>query len=725
MVDPGYRAELLSGGEFLICNVRQDRRKSVCQAVPDEAQGAASPTSSIQAHPDLKNSTDVEETGINPEEALAKLGDADTEDRVRSQAAKFGFDSVSSDELAQIPPDVIELVTESMAREGVFIPVRHDGNVVYVAIHDPNEFDVLDKLTFVLNREVRPLLASEQQIREAIDHHYGQGSMESVESILVEFDEAAIASSDNESPENTSQTQPDLRVANPVLLEIFNNLFASIAEQMGVTLQQTSCSTNVKERLDFSCAIFSPKGELVVNAPHIPVHLGAMGETVKRIIADNPTMSPGDVFVTNDPYRGGSHLPDVTVITPVHHGASGKLQFFTASRAHHAEIGGIVPGSMPPFSKNLGEEGVLIRNFKLVDKDESRETELRELLTSGTYPTRSVEDNISDVTAQVAANNLGVKLLNDLIDRYSLEVVQAYMSHIQSAAATKMRMALSRRPDGDYRFTDHLDDGSPISVNVRITGEQAVVDFTGTGPVLSTNLNANRAITTAAVLYVFRCLIDEDIPLNAGVLEPVEIIIPECLLNPPEQEDPSQSAAVVGGNVETSQRVVDTLLGALGLAAASQGTMNNLTFGDESFGYYETICGGSGATSFQAGADAVHTHMTNTRLTDVEIIERRYPVRVDEFSIRTGSGGEGEHRRGDGIVRKLRFLRPLKVSMLSERRGDFRPFGLGNGGEGTTGRNQLLREGEPPHNLSGKFGIEVRPNDVLVIESPGGGGYSP
>jgi 5-oxoprolinase (ATP-hydrolysing) len=456
--------------------------------------------------------------------------------------------------------------------------------------------------------------------------------------------------------------------ADPVMLEIFNNLFASIAEQMGITLQHTSFSTNVKERLDFSCAIFSPTGDLVVNAPHIPVHLGAMSETVKRTIADNPQIAPGDVFVTNDPNRGGSHLPDVTVITPVHHERTKELLFFTASRAHHAEIGGIVPGSMPPFSRNLAEEGVLIRNFKLVDAGRSREAELRELLLSGPWPTRSVRDNLADVSAQVAANNTGVLRLRELVERYSLPVVQAYMQHIQDAAERKMRLALGAIPDGVYRFCDHLDAGSPIAVTITIAGDGATVDFTGTGPVILApevgseqdketrrqadkenvadaasvggyNLNANRAIVTAAVLYVFRCLINEDIPLNSGVLAPVKIVLPECLLNPPEHDDPAKCAAIVGGNVETSQRVVDVLLGALGVAAASQGTMNNLTFGDDTFGYYETICGGSGATRDSDGADAVHTHMTNTRLTDPEVIERRYPVRLLEFSIRRGSGG--------------------------------------------------------------------------------------
>ena len=347
--------------------------------------------------------------------------------------------------------------------------------------------------------------------------------------------------------------------ADPVMLEIFNNQFAAIAEQMGITLRNTSTSVNVKERLDFSFALFTPTGDLVVNAPHIPVHLGAMAETVRQVIAANPSLAPGDVFVTNDPYRGGSHLPDVTVVTPVH-GPAGRLLFFTASRAHHAELGGITPGSMPPFSRNLAEEGVLISNFKLVAAGTPRDGELRSLLTSGPYPTRSVDANLADIAAQVAANHQGAVDLARLVDRYTLEVVAAYMRHIQAAAEQKVRRALSRLPRGTSRFVDHLDDGTPIAVAVTIDGEQATIDFSGTGPVSAGNLNANRAITTAAVMYVLRALVDEDIPLNQGVLAPVSIVIPEGLLNPPSAARPEACPAVVGGNVETSQRVVDVLL---------------------------------------------------------------------------------------------------------------------------------------------------------------------
>lgn len=548
-----------------------------------------------------------------------------------------------------------------------------------------------------------------------------------------------------------TSTCPQTRVVDPVQLELFHHTFTSIAEQMGVTLQQTSVSTNVKERLDFSCAIFDPQGGLVVNAPHIPVHLGAMSETVRCVLRDNPDLKPGDVIVTNDPYRGGSHLPDVTVVTPVHEARTGELLFFTASRAHHAEIGGIVPGSMPPFSKNLGEEGVLIRNFRLVAEGVSRESELEELLRSGPYPSRAVNDNLADIRAQVAANHLGARLLLKLVAERGQETVQAYMGHLQRAAAAAMRRALADLPDGEYRFVDHLDDGSPLAATVTIAGETACIDFTGTGPVLPTNLNANRAIVTAAVMYSLRCLIgvhaekqaqhresqaaspptvswrsnlDSQLPLNGGVLEPIEIVLPECLLNPPEHDDPARCPAMVGGNVETSQRIVDVLLGALGLAAASQGTMNNFSFGDGSFGYYETICGGAGATPDADGADAVHTHMTNTRLTDPEVFERRYPVRLWEFSIRHGSGGRGRYRGGNGVVRKVEFLKPVQVSLLTERRGPFPPYGLEGGQPGQLGKNTLLRVGErQEHDLGGKAVWLAEAGDILTITTPGGGGY--
>ena len=521
----------------------------------------------------------------------------------------------------------------------------------------------------------------------------------------------------------------------PVLLEVFNNQFVSIAEQMGETLRRTSTSTNVRERLDFSCALFDQRGRLVVNAPHVPVHLGAMGETVRAIMADHPDMRPGDVFVTNDPYRGGSHLPDVTVVTPVFAGrppnpnrqlnvdrTKDTPSFYVANRAHHAEIGGIVPGSMPPFSGTLADEGVLIHSRKLVDAGQSCEGELRQVLVAGPYPSRAVDDNLADLAAQTAANECGVRLLGTLVEQHSADVVLAYMRHIQTTAAKKMSNCLQQLEDRSYSFHDHLDDGTRICVTITVDDDTAVVDFSGTDGVHPGNLNANRAITTAAVLYSFRCLLNEDVPLNAGVLEPVDIIIPDGLLSPPAGATPEESPAMVGGNVETSQRIVDVLLGALGLAAASQGTMNNLTFGDTTFGYYETICGGAGATSMANGADAVHTHMTNTRLTDPEVLEQRYPVRLRRFSIRRGSGGAGRFRGGDGIIRELEFLKPLRVSMLSQRRGRNAPYGLDGGESGQAGHNSIS-QGRDFADHDGCFSTAVRIGTVLMVETPGGGGF--
>ncbi|HVN85315.1 MAG TPA: hydantoinase B/oxoprolinase family protein [Candidatus Binatia bacterium] len=519
--------------------------------------------------------------------------------------------------------------------------------------------------------------------------------------------------------------------ADPITLELFNNRFTAIAEQMGVTLQRASLSTNVKERLDFSCAIFTETGDLVVNAPHIPVHLGAMSDCVKHLIDAVPDLRPGDVLITNDPYRGGSHLPDVTVVTPVF--AAERIIFFTASRAHHAEIGGIVPGSMPPFARTLAEEGIVLRHFRLVQGERSSEAALRARLAAGPYPSRAVDDNIADINAQVAANQTGVRQLMELVDRYGLATVSAYMRHMQALAEAKMRAALRTLSEGEYAFSDALDDGSPIAVTISIRhgdrGGAATIDFRGTGAVIDGNLNANVAIVKSAVLYCFRCLIqatlDErvDIPLNAGVLAPLTVIVPpNCLLNPPADPDPAHCAAVGGGNVETSQRIVDVIFGALKTVAASQGTMNNLTFGNARFGYYETIGGGAGAGPDFGGADAVHTHMTNTRLTDPEVLEARYPVRVRRFAIRRGSGGNGRQRGGDGIVREIEFRAALELSLLTGRRTSS-PYGVAGGEPGAPGHNRLRRADGALDDLGWAAQVAVNVGDVLTIETPGGGGY--
>ena len=508
--------------------------------------------------------------------------------------------------------------------------------------------------------------------------------------------------------------------ADPVMLEVFNNLFMSIAEQMGLVLQNTSYSVNIKERLDFSCAVFDTNGDLVSNAPHIPVHLGSMSESVKTILRMRQgTMKPGDVFMLNAPYNGGTHLPDVTVITPVFDEAGGDLLFCVASRGHHAEIGGITPGSMPPNSRHIDEEGVLIDNFQLVADGRLMEKEAEELFTSAAYPTRNFHHNLGDLKAQIAANEKGVRELRRMVDHFGLDVVQAYMQHVQDNAEESVGRVLGRLKDSS--FTYEMDFGAHITVAIRVdqTARRATVDFTGTSAQQDNNFNITRAVSVAAVLYVFRLMVDSDIPLNAGCLKPLDIVVPEdCMLNP------SYPAAVVAGNVETSQAITDTLMGALGLTGASQGTMNNFTFGNAGCQYYETICGGAGAGPDFDGTDAVHTHMTNTRLTDPEILEWRFPVILDSFSIRRGSGGAGAHKGGDGVIRRVRFREAMTAAILSGHR-KVAPYGMAGGLPGALGRNRVERADGEMVELAGTDAIEVEAGDVFVIETPGGGGYGP
>jgi 5-oxoprolinase (ATP-hydrolysing) len=502
----------------------------------------------------------------------------------------------------------------------------------------------------------------------------------------------------------------------PVLLEVFNNLFMSVAEQMGAVLANTAHSVNIKERLDFSCAVFDAEGGLVANAPHIPVHLGSMGDSVRTILATRAgTMRPGDSFVLNSPYAGGTHLPDITVVTPVFDGES--LRFFVASRGHHADIGGITPGSMPPDSTSIEQEGVLLDNVPLVEGGKFREAELSALLTNGPYPTRNLRQNIADLQAQLAANEKGARELIRMVDLFGAETVTAYMGHVQANAEESVRRVLANLEGG--AFSVEMDDGAQIKVDIRVdrAARSAVVDFTGTSAQRPGNANAPSAITRAAVLYVFRCIVDDAIPLNEGCLKPLTLIIP-----PGSMLAPNPPAAVVAGNVETSQAVVDCLMGALKVMAAAQGTMNNLTFGDDRHQYYETICGGAGAGPDFDGASAVHTHMTNSRLTDPEVLEWRFPVLVDGFAIRRGSGGQGAHRGGDGVVRRLKFLEPMTAGILSNRRR-VAPFGLLGGGDGTPGRNYVERADGSVEELGGTARVEMRPGDVFVIETPGGGGY--
>ena len=504
----------------------------------------------------------------------------------------------------------------------------------------------------------------------------------------------------------------------PVMLEIFNNLFMNVAEQMGTVLENTASSVNIKERLDFSCALFSPTGDLVANAPHVPVHLGSMSESIKTIIRENnKTMMPGDAFLINAPYNGGTHLPDITLIKPVYDEQEEEVIFYVATRGHHADIGGTVPGSTPAYSKHIKEEGILIDNFTLVSKGVFLEEEIYNLLSSGDFPARNIKQNIADLKAQVASAEKGAQELLGVIQNYGLKVVHAYMQHVQDNAEESVRRILDVISDSS--FTYKMDDGYQVSVAISVDKKKrsATIDFTGTSDQHPSNFNAPSAICHAAVLYVFRCLVDDNIPLNAGCLKPLKLIIPEHSMINPEYP-----AAVIAGNVETSQYIVDTLFGALGVVAASQGTMNNFTWGNDRIQNYETICGGSGASAEQNGCSAVHTHMTNSRLTDPEVLEWRFPVRLESFSIRNNSGGDGIHKGGDGVDRRIRFLESMTVNMIAGHRV-VPPYGIKGGKPGAVGKNYVIHRDARITELGTKGQIEVVKDDVFVLKTPGGGGY--
>ncbi|MGF7175601.1 hydantoinase B/oxoprolinase family protein [Azospirillum doebereinerae] len=506
--------------------------------------------------------------------------------------------------------------------------------------------------------------------------------------------------------------------ADPVTLEVFNNLFMSIAERMGVTLEKTARSVNIKERLDFSCALFDRDGGLIANAPHMPVHLGSMGESVRAVVERRGgAFAPGEVFALNDPYHGGTHLPDITVVSPVFDEAGKELLFFVASRGHHADVGGITPGSMPPDSVTIADEGVLLDCVPLIEDGRFREEELLELLGSGPHPARNPAQNIGDLKAQIAANEQGMRELHRIVRSHGLTTVAAYMRHVQDNAEEQVRRAIGVLRDGAFSVT--LDNGAVIALAVSIDREtrSAKVDFTGTSAQLANNFNAPSAVCRAAVLYVFRTLVDDDIPMNEGCLRPIEIVIPEGSMLAPESP-----AAVVAGNVETSQCIVDALFGALGVMASAQGTMNNTTFGNERHQYYETVCGGSGAGDGFDGTDAVQTHMTNSRLTDPEVLEWRFPVLVESFRIRRGSGGAGRWRGGDGVVRRLRFLEAMTAAILANHR-KVAPFGLKGGADGALGRTWIQRADGSVQELAPQDRMAVQPGDALVVETPGGGGY--
>ncbi|MGH8557157.1 MAG: hydantoinase B/oxoprolinase family protein, partial [Methylococcales bacterium] len=504
----------------------------------------------------------------------------------------------------------------------------------------------------------------------------------------------------------------------PVVLEIFNKRFMAIAEQMGYTLQNTALSVNIKERLDFSCALFDAAGQLIANAPHIPVHLGSMDESVQALIAGLPDpIRDGEGYLLNSPFHGGTHLPDITVVTPVFDRSKSTLLFYVASRGHHADIGGTSPGSMPPDSRTIDQEGVWSAGLKLVGTGRFLEPEVLDWLSNSAYPARNPRQNIADLRAQVAANATGLQELLAMVDEFGAETVIAYMGHIQDHAEESVRRVIAHCKSGRYDLT--MDNGAVISVQIRIDPEQrrATIDFSGTSKQQSDNFNTPKAVVKAAVLYVFRTLVDDDIPLNAGCLRPLEIVIPEGSMLAPKPP-----AAVVAGNVETSQCIVDALYGALGVLAGSQGTMNNLTFGNPDYQYYETICGGSGAGPGFDGTDAVQTHMTNSRITDPEVLESRYPVLLEEFSINPDTGGIGKYRGGNGVVRKIRFLEKMSVAILSGFRRH-QPAGRDGGSPGKSGCNRIEGFDGGILSLGGCAKTEVGPGDRIVIETPGGGGF--
>ncbi|MCG8560829.1 MAG: hydantoinase B/oxoprolinase family protein, partial [Hyphomicrobiales bacterium] len=506
--------------------------------------------------------------------------------------------------------------------------------------------------------------------------------------------------------------------ADPVMLEVFNNLFMSIAEQMGFALQNTAHSVNIKERLDFSCAVFNGSGQLVANAPHMPVHLGSMDRSVESIIRENEgRIRPGDVYMINAPYNGGTHLPDITVITPVFDERELEILFYVASRGHHADVGGITPGSMSPNARTVDEEGVYIDNFKLVERGRFREEATHKLLTGARYPARSPHENIADLKAQVAANEKGVQELKKMVAHFGLDVVRAYMSHVQDNAEESVRRVIDVLKNSAFEV--EMDQGTSIKVAITVDkkARRAKVDFSGTSPQQTNNFNAPEPVTRAAVLYVFRVMVNDVIPMNAGCLKPIDIVLPEDSML-----SPHYPAAVVAGNVETSQVVTNCLFGALGALGSSQGTMNNLTFGNDRYQYYETICSGAPAGPGFDGADAVHVHMTNTRLTDPEVLELRYPVVLERFEIRQGSGGKGKWSAGDGTFRKIRFLERMDCAILSSFRR-VRPFGARGGKPGQCGENWVRRQNGALERLQGCDQTVLDPGEAIIIKTPTGGGF--
>ncbi|HXT80686.1 MAG TPA: hydantoinase B/oxoprolinase family protein [Acetobacteraceae bacterium] len=637
--------------------------------------------------------------------------DAVVADFTSAHRARFGFatpdrallvEAVAVESIS--PGETVHEAALPPRREGSPQPIDHVSIFTNDAAHDAPVFDRTDLLAG--DRIAGPALIREANATTVVEPGWTAE--------VTPLDHMTLRRTE---PLPTRVTAGSER-PDPVLLELFNNLFMNVAEQTGAVLQNTSMSVNIKERLDFSCAIFDAKGYLVANAPHVPVHLGAMGESVRTVLTNRrDTLKPGDVVALNNPFNGGTHLPDVTVITPVFDEAGKSILFFVGSRGHHADIGGTTPGSTPPGSHTLEEEGVVIDDFLLVDGGHFREPEFRALLDGARYPARSPDVNTADIKAQVAANEKGVQELHRVVAQFGWPVVSAYMRHVMNNAEESVRRVIERLGSG--RFDYRMDNGKPLCVSVSVdqASRSAVVDFTGTGSQDSGNFNSPPAVTRAAVLYVFRCLVGDDIPLNDGCLKPLKLVIP-----PGTFLSPMPGAAVVAGNTEVSQATCNALLGALGSMACSQATMNNFLFGDATRQYYETICGGTGAGPGFDGTSAVQTHMTNTRMTDPEVLELRYPVRLEHFGIRRGSGGEGRWHGGDGAVRRIRFLEKMTGVIVSSRR-NVAPFGLAGGSDGAAGRQWVERADGSIQTLTGTDSAELLPGDVMVIETPGGGGY--
>ncbi|WP_438969591.1 hydantoinase B/oxoprolinase family protein [Methylophaga sp.] len=718
----GLADQSLIKQQSLDCLLQQDafsRIQETLKSLSDEALSALTQQYADRGEPDVIQRVHVRyqdsDTGLIVPFGKIKNIKADFE-----QAYKQQFSFLMADKA---------LIVEAVSVEAVLrtsTPQENDQNF------SPRELPVKKTVCMFTDGQWQQALLIEREALQAGDHIAGPAILieKNATTVIEPGWQATVTAKQHlllEKESNSEQPETLSLKADPVMLEVFNNLFMNIAEQMGLQLQNTALSVNIKERLDFSCAVFDASGQLIANAPHVPVHLGSMGESVKAIIdANRSTIEAGDVFLLNDPYHGGTHLPDMTVITPVFLADQTKPTFYVGSRGHHADIGGKSPGSIPAFSTHIDEEGIIITNFKLVSKGQLQEQALTTLLTTGEYPVRNIKQNIADLSAQIAANEKGAQELSRMVRHYGLEVVEAYMQHVQDNAEAAVRKVIHQLHDG--AFSVQLDNGSEIKVAIKVdkAARLASIDFTGTSAQQPNNFNAPKAVAIAAVLYVFRTLVEDDIPLNAGCLKPLELIIPEgCMLNP------VYPAAVVAGNVETSTCITNALYGALGVMASAQPTMNNLTFGNQTYQYYETLAGGSGAGGIYEdgqlidgfnGTSVVQTLMTNSRLTDPEVLESRYPVRVCEHAIEAGTGGQGRWQGGNGARRCLQFLEPMTVSVLSNGRV-IPAFGLEGGEAGKLGINHIIRANGDQETLPACAQIELDADDKIEILTPGGGGF--